>query len=282
MTAVMRRADARLKASSMRSSSIRWSLVGVQIDWMTKTSPPRTFSVISTCTSPSLNRPTSAWPSGTPTYRAIASASGGLAFPANILISSFIDADVRFPRAFPRIGREGLEPSLPDPKSGALPAWRPPTCRRRHLRETRHARFCSVRCQPYRAPTGRRIAGPGTVWKKIAVRAFERVAHAAAARAGALLRSRYRERQEVSFKSEVDLVTATDRDAERLIVDRIRAAFPAHGIVAEESAPLAAEASHRWYIDPLDGTTNFVHGYPHFAVSIALAHGDELLLGLVY
>jgi len=120
------------------------------------------------------------------------------------------------------------------------------------------------------------------VWHKAAVQPFERVAHAAAARAGALLRARYRDRQEVSFKSEVDLVTAADRDAERLIVDCIRAAFPEHGIVAEESAPFPGSDPHRWYIDPLDGTTNFAHAYPHFAVSIALADGDELLLGLVH
>jgi len=127
-----------------------------------------------------------------------------------------------------------------------------------------------------------RIVGRKTLWQNVPVRAFERVAHAAAARAGALLRERSRERPEVAFKSEVDLVTATDRDAERLIVDAIRTAFPGHGIVAEESAPEAGVDGHRWYIDPLDGTTNFVHGYPHFAVSIALARDDDLLLGVVY
>ncbi len=112
--------------------------------------------------------------------------------------------------------------------------------------------------------------------------AFERVAHDAAARAGRLLRARYGERQEVSFKSEVDLVTAADRDAEQLIVDAISAAFPDHGIVAEESAARPGRDGHRWYIDPLDGTTNFAHAYPHFAVSIALADGEDLLLGLVH
>jgi myo-inositol-1(or 4)-monophosphatase len=111
---------------------------------------------------------------------------------------------------------------------------------------------------------------------------FERVAHAAVARAGALIRARYRERQEVSFKGEIDLVTATDREAERLVVEAIAAAFPDHGIVAEESAPRPGRDGHRWYIDPLDGTTNFAHGYPHFCVSLALARDDELLLGLVY
>jgi len=111
---------------------------------------------------------------------------------------------------------------------------------------------------------------------------YEGVARAAAARAGALLRSRYREPHEVTFKGEVDLVTTTDRDAERLIVDTIREAFPTHGITAEESPMQPGTDAHRWYIDPLDGTTNFAHGYPHFAVSIALAREDEMQVGLVY
>ena len=114
------------------------------------------------------------------------------------------------------------------------------------------------------------------------VLAFERVAHAAAARAGGLIRASYRERQEVSFKGEVDLVTAVDRRAEGIIIDLIATAFPDHGIVTEEAAGRPTRDGHCWYIDPLDGTTNFAHGYPHFAVSIALARDDTLLLGLVY
>jgi myo-inositol-1(or 4)-monophosphatase len=128
----------------------------------------------------------------------------------------------------------------------------------------------------------RSIAPARTLWQNAAVLAFERVAHVAAARAGRLLRARYGERQEITFKSEVDLVTAADRDAERVIVDAIATAFPDHGIVAEESAAQAGRDSHRWYIDPLDGTTNFAHAYPHFAVSIALAHGEEIVLGVVH
>lgn len=112
---------------------------------------------------------------------------------------------------------------------------------------------------------------------------FERAAHRAALRAGALLRARYRERQEVQRKSsDVDLVTAVDRESESLILDVLTREFPAHGIVAEESPPKAGTDSHRWYIDPLDGTTNFAHGVPHFAVSIALARGDDLILALVH
>jgi myo-inositol-1(or 4)-monophosphatase len=120
------------------------------------------------------------------------------------------------------------------------------------------------------------------VWHNASVQAFERVAHAAATRAGALLRARYRERAEVAYKGDVDLVTAADRDAEGLIVEALSGAFPSHGIVAEESGLRPARDGHCWYVDPLDGTTNFAHGYPQFAVSIALARDGHLLLGLVY
>src|SRR5437867_8327175 len=126
-----------------------------------------------------------------------------------------------------------------------------------------------------RCPRERRVA-------QGAVLRFERVAHTAAARAGALIRSRYRDRQDISFKGEVDLVTAVDREAERLIIETITAAFPQHGIHAEESPSRSSQDGHRWYIDPLDGTTNSAHRYPHFAVSIALARDDDLLLGVVY
>jgi myo-inositol-1(or 4)-monophosphatase len=120
------------------------------------------------------------------------------------------------------------------------------------------------------------------VWHNAGVRSLERVAHLAATRAGALIRARHGERHEVGFKGDVNLVTVVDRQAEELILDVITAAFPDHGIVTEESAGRPGRDDHRWYVDPLDGTTNFAHGYPHFAVSIALARGDELLLGLVY
>jgi len=122
------------------------------------------------------------------------------------------------------------------------------------------------------------------VWHKPGVRDIERVAHDAAARAGALLRARHRDRHAVTYKSEVDLVTAVDREAEALIVAAIRDAFPNHAVVAEESAPTAAASSpgYCWYVDPIDGTTNFAHAYPHFAVSIAVECDGEALLGVVY
>jgi len=114
------------------------------------------------------------------------------------------------------------------------------------------------------------------------VQEFERVALAAAARAGDLLRGRYGQHQQVSFKSAIDLVTAVDREAEGLILEIIRDAFPEHGIVAEESPATAGRGDYRWYVDPLDGTTNFAHGFPQFAVSIALEHSGEVILGVVH
>lgn len=96
--------------------------------------------------------------------------------------------------------------------------------------------------------------------------------------AGALIRDRFARPRVVQTKSAtVDLVTDTDRAAERLILDRVRAAFPGHSVLAEESGAIPpAEAPGEpfcWVIDPLDGTTNFAHGVPHFAVSIAVVRG---------
>ena len=87
----------------------------------------------------------------------------------------------------------------------------------------------------------------------------------------------------IEYKGEVDLVTEADRAAEKLIVERLRARWPEHGIVAEEGTRTEAEAEYRWYVDPLDGTTNFAHGYPVFCVSIALARRDgQLESGVLY
>lgn len=104
--------------------------------------------------------------------------------------------------------------------------------------------------------------------------ALARLAGSIAREAGALIRERYDAPRTIATKSgAVDLVTDTDRAAERLILDRIRAHCPDHAILAEESGALeASRTSHPaicWVIDPLDGTTNFAHGIPHFAVSIA-------------
>lgn len=79
-----------------------------------------------------------------------------------------------------------------------------------------------------------------------------------------------------------DLVTEVDRESEQLIVNKLRQACPDCAILAEESGELVADSHLRWIIDPLDGTTNFAHGYPWFAVSIALEIAGEIILAAVY
>jgi myo-inositol-1(or 4)-monophosphatase len=113
---------------------------------------------------------------------------------------------------------------------------------------------------------------------------FLEVAVDAAREAGALLLADFDRPKHISYKGEVDLVTESDRRSEALILGRLRSHFPQHAIVAEEGGAGAAAPSARytWYVDPLDGTTNFAHGYPCFAVSIGLLEEGEPLVGVVY
>jgi myo-inositol-1(or 4)-monophosphatase len=105
----------------------------------------------------------------------------------------------------------------------------------------------------------------------------------AASTAGRLIRDNSEAPKEISFKGAIDLVTSIDRESEKLTVEVLHRSFPSHSILAEEDTELTgSENSHRWIIDPLDGTTNFAHGYPHFCVSIALEIDGQVLLGLIY
>ncbi|MFZ1136479.1 MAG: inositol monophosphatase family protein [Candidatus Korobacteraceae bacterium] len=101
--------------------------------------------------------------------------------------------------------------------------------------------------------------------------------------AGALLMTYFDRHIKIEYKGDVDLVTAADRASEKLIVERLQARWPEHGIVGEEGTRSDVEADYRWFVDPLDGTTNFAHGYPVFCVSIALARKDDQLeVGVLY
>lgn len=111
---------------------------------------------------------------------------------------------------------------------------------------------------------------------------FLEVATEIAREAGKILLAEFDRPPHITYKGEVDLVTQADGHSERVIVERLRRHFPEHGIVAEEGTGHAADSQYCWYVDPLDGTTNFAHGYPCFAVSIALAKGATLLAGVVY
>ncbi len=88
--------------------------------------------------------------------------------------------------------------------------------------------------------------------------------------------------KQVAFKTGPDdLVTQADRDAEQVIAEAIRRRYPDHGLIGEEGSRVAGDEFH-WIADPIDGTTNFVHGLPWFAVSLALAHRDQVVVGVVY
>lgn len=89
-------------------------------------------------------------------------------------------------------------------------------------------------------------------------------------------------RARVEFKGAVDLVTNADREAEQVIIAMIQDRYPEHGIVAEESGTAAGKAPVRWVIDPIDGTTNYAHGLPIFAVSIAVELEGQIVAGVVY
>jgi myo-inositol-1(or 4)-monophosphatase len=113
----------------------------------------------------------------------------------------------------------------------------------------------------------------------------ERVARAAVAEAGDRLRATWRGSKTIHYKGPVDLVTDTDREVEAMVVDRLLRAFPDDCFVAEETwHETTRPPEHRrvWYLDPLDGTTNFAHAYPHFAVSLALAEGEQVQFALVH
>ncbi len=122
---------------------------------------------------------------------------------------------------------------------------------------------------------------------------FLAVAVEAAREAGAILLAECARPPQITYKGDVDLVTQADRRSEDAVAARLRTHFPKHIVVAEEGTGHehlngAAKPRYRWYVDPLDGTTNFAHGYPCFAVSIALAEaasdgsdGEQLLVGVV-
>jgi myo-inositol-1(or 4)-monophosphatase len=100
--------------------------------------------------------------------------------------------------------------------------------------------------------------------------------------AGALLARYFEKRIPYQLKGEFDLVTEADRASEALVVERLRSRFPTHSIVAEEGGGQQGASEYRWYVDPLDGTTNFFHGFPMFNVTLGLERAGELIAGCIY
>jgi myo-inositol-1(or 4)-monophosphatase len=103
-----------------------------------------------------------------------------------------------------------------------------------------------------------------------------------AQQAGAFLLREFQKPRTVEYKTEVDIVTAADRRSEELIVERLETAFPSHAVIAEEGSRREGKSGFCWYVDPLDGTTNFAHGFPVFCISLGLVEGTEIVVGVVH
>jgi myo-inositol-1(or 4)-monophosphatase len=100
--------------------------------------------------------------------------------------------------------------------------------------------------------------------------------------AGALLMDYFHQHVKIEYKGDVDLVTVADRKSEALILERIRKQFPTHDVMGEEGTRIETGSDYKWYVDPLDGTTNFAHGYPVFCVSLAVEYRGNRIAGVVY
>ena len=111
---------------------------------------------------------------------------------------------------------------------------------------------------------------------------FVSAIEAIAREAGELLMGYFARRVPIEYKGDVDLVTEADRASEALIMDRIQARFPRHDVLGEEGARRETGSDYKWYVDPLDGTTNFAHGFPVFCISMGLEHKGQLIAGVVY
>ena len=90
------------------------------------------------------------------------------------------------------------------------------------------------------------------------------------------------EKLQVSLKGPGDFVTASDKKVEKILINELQAARPSYSILSEEIGQINNDKSFKWIIDPIDGTANFLHGIPHFAISIGLEHDDEIICGIVY
>jgi myo-inositol-1(or 4)-monophosphatase len=100
--------------------------------------------------------------------------------------------------------------------------------------------------------------------------------------AGSLLMVHFRRHVKIEYKGSADLVTVADRESEALILERIRKHFPAHDVIGEEGARVETGSDYKWYVDPLDGTTNFAHGFPVFCVSLAVEYKGVRVAGVIY
>ncbi len=100
--------------------------------------------------------------------------------------------------------------------------------------------------------------------------------------AGSILAGEFSRTTKFDAKGKHDIVTRADYHSESVIIEKLQAEYPDYGIVTEESPNIEGKSDYCWYIDPLDGTSNFITGNPYFAVSIGLAYQNEIVLGVVF
>ena len=100
--------------------------------------------------------------------------------------------------------------------------------------------------------------------------------------AGKILMNDFGRLKTIKKKGQNDFVTNADYESEKFIISKIQGKYPEHSILSEEKGEIKNDSDYEWYIDPLDGTTNFVHGLPMFGVSIGLAKKGESILGVIY
>jgi len=105
---------------------------------------------------------------------------------------------------------------------------------------------------------------------------------AMAREAGSLLMEYFHRHVKIEYKGDVDLVTVADRSSEALILEKIRGQFPSHDVMGEEGTRIETGSQYKWYVDPLDGTTNFAHGYPVFCVSLGVERNGKRVAGVIF
>ena len=122
----------------------------------------------------------------------------------------------------------------------------------------------------------------GSIKGDVTLDKYISAAKEAAYKAGEMLRKNFHEARKIHFKGTIDLVTHFDTLSQKMIFKHLSTSFPDHDFLAEEGLSKENGAGFRWFIDPLDGTTNFAHKFPVFCVSIALERNGEVVLGVVY
>ena len=111
---------------------------------------------------------------------------------------------------------------------------------------------------------------------------IKKVALKAATAGGVVLMNNFGKIKSIDYKGDINIVTEADQESERKIISIIKDAYPTHRIVAEETGDSGLSSPYKWIIDPLDGTTNYAHGYPCFCVSIAIEYEGEIICGIIY